>query len=52
MVLAKKADPIVRVEKALHGLADSMLETMYDAPGIGLAANQVGVLRANSRPRY
>lgn len=45
MVLAKKADPIVRVEKALHGLADSMLETMYDAPGIGLAANQVGVLQ-------
>ena len=45
MVLAKKADPIARVERDLHSLADSMLETMYDAPGIGLAANQVGVLQ-------
>lgn len=45
LVLAKKAAPIERVEKNLHGLADDMLETMYDAPGIGLAANQVGVLQ-------
>lgn len=44
-VLSKKAIPIERVEKTLHGLADDMLETMYDAPGIGLAANQVGVLK-------
>jgi peptide deformylase len=44
-VLAKKADPIPRVEKALYKLADDMLETMYDAPGIGLAANQVGILQ-------
>lgn len=43
-VLAKKASPIPRVEKAYFKLADDMLETMYDAPGIGLAANQVGVL--------
>jgi len=27
----------------LHKLAEDMLETMYDAPGVGLAANQVGV---------
>jgi peptide deformylase len=43
-VLAKKALPIERVGKDYHRLADDMLETMYDAPGIGLAANQVGVL--------
>ena len=29
---------------ALRSLADDMLETMYDAPGIGLAAPQIGVL--------
>lgn len=45
MVLTKKASPIARVEKSVHfKLADDMLETMYDAPGIGLAANQVGIL--------
>lgn len=43
-VLTQKAVPIVRVEKELRPLADDMLETMYDAPGIGLAANQVGIL--------
>lgn len=45
VVLAQKASPIPRVEKSLHRLADDMLETMYHAPGIGLAANQVGVLQ-------
>ncbi len=44
LVLAKKALPIARVEKRFHSLADSMLETMYDSPGVGLAANQVGIL--------
>jgi peptide deformylase len=44
LVLTKTAQPIARVEKQLHKLADDMLETMYDAPGIGLAANQVGIL--------
>ncbi len=43
-VLAKKAQPIDRVGKEHHRLADDMLETMYHAPGIGLAANQVGIL--------
>lgn len=43
-VLAQKAKPIQRVEKTYFKLADDMLETMYEAPGIGLAANQVGVL--------
>ncbi|MGZ3697686.1 MAG: peptide deformylase [Bdellovibrionota bacterium] len=45
MVLAQKASPIDRVEKAMFKLADDMLETMYEAPGIGLAANQVGILQ-------
>ncbi len=44
IVLTKKALPISRVEKSYFKLADDMFETMYDAPGIGLAANQVGVL--------
>ena len=44
VVLAQKAKPIDRVEKSYFKLADDMLETMYEAPGIGLAANQVGVL--------
>jgi peptide deformylase len=44
VILTKKAAPIARVEKSLYKLADDMLETMYDAPGIGLAANQVGIL--------
>ncbi len=44
-VLAEKALPIERVEKSLRPLADDMLETMYDAPGVGLAANQVGILK-------
>ena len=44
LVLAKKAQPIEHVDKTYHKLADDMLETMYHAPGVGLAANQVGVL--------
>jgi len=43
-VLAKKAAPIVHIDKSKWKLADDMLETMYDAPGVGLAANQVGLL--------
>ena len=44
LVLARKALPIERAGKDYFRLADDMLETMYDAPGVGLAANQVGVL--------
>ncbi len=43
--LKATADPIVSVDKDLRALADDMLETMYDAPGIGLAAPQIGVLQ-------
>ncbi|APX90075.1 peptide deformylase [Brevirhabdus pacifica] len=38
------ASPVTDVNGALISLADDMLETMYAAPGIGLAAPQVGVL--------
>ena len=44
-LLRKKAAPIERVDAALLKLAENMLATMYDAPGIGLAAPQVGILR-------
>jgi len=44
MVLAKKALPVHRVDKTYYELSENMLETMYEAPGIGLAAVQVGVL--------
>lgn len=37
--------PIERVDDELRALMDDMLETMYEAPGIGLAAIQVGVPR-------
>ena len=45
LVLTQRAAPIARVEKSMYSIADDMLETMYDAPGIGLAANQVGILQ-------
>jgi peptide deformylase len=41
--LRKKAEPIAEVNDAIRQLADDMLETMYQAPGIGLAATQVNV---------
>ena len=41
-VLRQVSKPVERVDGALLKLADDMLETMYDAPGIGLAAIQVG----------
>lgn len=42
--LKKVAKPVSDSSDALRELADNMLVTMYDAPGIGLAAPQVGVL--------
>ena len=44
-LLRKISAPVDRVDAAILKLADDMLETMYAAPGIGLAAVQVGVLR-------
>jgi len=37
------AKPVERVDDTLRALIDNMFETMYDAPGIGLAASQVDV---------
>jgi peptide deformylase len=39
------AGPIQRVDRAIRQLMDDMLETMYLAPGIGLAAPQIGVAK-------
>ena len=44
-VLRKTAEPIERVDDDLRRLMDDMLATMYDAPGVGLAAPQIGVSR-------
>ena len=41
--LKTKAKPVERVDEGVRRLMDDMLETMYAAPGIGLAAPQVGV---------
>ncbi len=42
-VLKKVAAPVERVDDDVRRLMDDMMETMYAAPGIGLAAPQVGV---------
>ena len=43
--LRTKAKPVATVDSAIRTLVDDMLETMYEAPGIGLAANQVNVAK-------
>ncbi len=43
--LRSKAKKISRIDRSVQKLLDDMLETMRDAPGVGLAANQVGVLQ-------
>ncbi len=42
-MLKKVSKPVEAVDDELRALMDDMLETMYDAPGIGLAAIQIGV---------
>jgi peptide deformylase len=44
-LLRQQSKPFEKVDSDVLRLADDMLETMYDAPGIGLAAIQVGVAR-------
>ena len=41
-VLKQKAVPVTTFDQELQALIDDMIETMYDAPGVGLAAPQVG----------
>jgi len=42
-VLRVPAEPVSEIDDALQSLIDDMVLTMYAAPGVGLAANQVGV---------
>ncbi|MFO7987820.1 MAG: peptide deformylase [Desulfatiglandaceae bacterium] len=44
-VLKAHAEPVEHIDEELQNLIDSMLDIMYAAPGIGLAANQVGELK-------
>ena len=45
VILRKKSEILENVDNKLRELMDDMLETMYAAPGIGLAGVQVGVLK-------
>src|SRR6266498_4459410 len=42
-VLRRKAKPVTKFDKNLQTLIDDMIETMRDAPGVGLAAPQIGL---------
>ena len=44
-ILRKKCEPLENVDDDVRKLMNDMLETMYKAPGIGLAAIQVGILK-------
>jgi peptide deformylase len=44
-ILRRKARTITRFDADLQSLIDDMIETMRDAPGVGLAAPQVGISR-------
>jgi peptide deformylase len=44
-VLKKQAKPVTKFHERLHKLLNDMAETMYAAPGVGLAAPQVGILK-------
>jgi len=44
-ILREKSEILEKVDDELRNLLDDMLETMYAAPGIGLAAVQIGVLK-------
>jgi peptide deformylase len=42
-VLRQKAKKVKKIDASIQRLIDDMIETMHDAPGVGLAAPQVGV---------
>ena len=44
-LLKKKCAPVAEVTDEVRKLMNDMLETMYDAPGVGLAAPQIGLLQ-------
>jgi peptide deformylase len=43
--LRKPSEPVARIDSAIRKLVDDMFETMYHAPGIGLAAVQIGTMK-------
>ena len=44
-VLKERTSEVREIDGAVAALAESMIDTMYEAPGSGLAANQIGVMR-------
>ncbi|NEU14456.1 peptide deformylase [Methylobacterium sp. BTF04] len=44
-ILRKVSEPVGPITGEIHSLVADMLETMYDAPGVGLAAIQIGVAK-------
>mgnify|MGYP001589671432 CR=1 FL=1 len=44
-ILRKVSEPVETITDEIQELIDHMIQTMYAAPGVGLAANQVGVLK-------
>ena len=44
-VLRLETKSVTEIDDAVRTLVEDMIETMYDAPGVGLAANQIGVAR-------
>ena len=44
-ILRKKCEPLEKVDNEIRKLMKDMIETMYKAPGIGLAAIQIGILK-------
>ena len=56
--LHKPAGPVKEIDGTIHKLLDDMVETMYAAPGVGLAAPQIGVSQrvvifgVDKNPRY
>jgi peptide deformylase len=43
--LRLKSEPVGRIDSGIRKLVDDLFETMYDAPGIGLAAIQIGIAK-------
>jgi peptide deformylase len=43
--LRLKSEPVKRIDAGIRKLVDDLFETMYDAPGIGLAAIQIGIAK-------
>lgn len=45
VALRQKAKKVRKIDKSILSLADNLVDTLYEAGGVGLAANQIGVLR-------